>query len=244
MLLSSTGMRAPHTEIQLDRHFHVAPERHRQDGWSRDQLPSHRAGRRRQQRVAYQPPCHAGNGRPGQGMYFPHSSTIKPHDHFQEGLDIVRASPEVMRCYGSPFDAKYHSESGASRAILEAGKNLDSLMLRYGRIDWANKANWQCNGGYVESMYTPVSQHLFFLPQSAPVCGSVCGWHQPQSTGAGVCGSQRRLCTKQFPLGDLCTQVCRVAAPPGRRRQRMARQALGAQGPSAGGDPRPGAWLL
>lgn len=58
-----------------------------------------------------------------------------------------------MQCYGSPYDAKYHSESGASRAILEAGKNIDSLMLRYGRVDWANKANWQCNGGCVGVCY-------------------------------------------------------------------------------------------
>ena len=68
-----------------------------------------------------------------------------------------------MQCYGSPFDAKYHSESGASRAVLEAGKNIDSLMLRYGRVDWASKANWQCNGGCVCVLLVYVVVHLFVL---------------------------------------------------------------------------------
>ncbi len=66
----------------------------------------------------------------------------------QEGLDIVRAANEVLQCYGDVYDAKYHSESGASRAILEAGKNIDCLMLRYGSVNWGSKENWQCNGGY------------------------------------------------------------------------------------------------
>jgi hypothetical protein len=30
-------------------------------------------------------------------------------------------------------------------AIMEAGYNLDSLMLKYQGVDWRNKSNWHCN---------------------------------------------------------------------------------------------------
>ena len=43
------------------------------------------------------------------------------------------------------WDTIYHSEVGASRAILNAGYTLDALMLRYKGVDWRNQSNWHCN---------------------------------------------------------------------------------------------------
>ena len=39
--------------------------------------------------------------------------------------------PAVFQCYDNIHDTIWHSELGASLAILNAGYNLDSLMLRY-----------------------------------------------------------------------------------------------------------------
>lgn len=33
----------------------------------------------------------------------------------------------------------------SSLAILRAGYNLDSFMVRYQGVDWTNEANWECN---------------------------------------------------------------------------------------------------
>lgn len=40
------------------------------------------------------------------------------------------------------------SELGASAAILRAGYNLDSMMVRYQGVDWRNEDNWGCNFKY------------------------------------------------------------------------------------------------
>jgi hypothetical protein len=49
----------------------------------------------------------------------------------QKGLATMRADPAVFDCYASLHDAIYYSELGSSLAILRAGYNIDSLMLRY-----------------------------------------------------------------------------------------------------------------
>ena len=36
---------------------------------------------------------------------------------------------------------------GSSAAILNAGYNIDSLMLRYQGVDWRDKSHWGCNAG-------------------------------------------------------------------------------------------------
>ena len=36
---------------------------------------------------------------------------------------------------------------GASAVILAANYTLDSLMLKYQNVDWADRANWNCNAG-------------------------------------------------------------------------------------------------
>jgi hypothetical protein len=49
---------------------------------------------------------------------------------------------------------------GSSAAILSAGYNIDSLMLRYQGVDWRNRSNWGCNAGinpYADHMYDGVN---------------------------------------------------------------------------------------
>ncbi len=54
----------------------------------------------------------------------------------QAGLKLIQRDPNVFKCYDSPWDTRYHSESGASLALLNAKYNIDTLMLRYQGIDW------------------------------------------------------------------------------------------------------------
>ena len=61
----------------------------------------------------------------------------------------MMADRDVFRCHGSLKETIWHSELGASAAILEAGYNLDCLLLKYQGIDWRkHDAAWQCNRGY------------------------------------------------------------------------------------------------
>lgn len=64
----------------------------------------------------------------------------------QVGLKILQDNEKVFACYESMWDTIYHSEVGASKAVLDAGFTLDSLMLRYKGVDWRNQSNWGCNG--------------------------------------------------------------------------------------------------
>ena len=64
----------------------------------------------------------------------------------QAGLKILQEDGKVFACYEDMWDTIYHSEVGASRAVLNAGYTLDSLMLRYKNVDWRNQSNWGCNG--------------------------------------------------------------------------------------------------
>ena len=62
------------------------------------------------------------------------------------GLELLRKN-DVFGCYDGYEECVYRGELGASLAILEAGFNLDSLMLRYQGVDWRKKENWKCNDG-------------------------------------------------------------------------------------------------
>ncbi|GMH41199.1 hypothetical protein BSKO_09109 [Bryopsis sp. KO-2023] len=61
------------------------------------------------------------------------------------GLEIIMASRKTLGCYDEIQEVIYWSELGVSHAILEAGFNIDSLMLRYQGVDWRRKENWNCN---------------------------------------------------------------------------------------------------
>lgn len=62
------------------------------------------------------------------------------------GLDIWLADKNVFACWDSMWDVIWHGELGSSLAILNAGFNLDSFVMRYQGVDWRDKANWGCNG--------------------------------------------------------------------------------------------------
>jgi hypothetical protein len=60
-------------------------------------------------------------------------------------MKVLLDKAPVFQCHKGRWDAIYFSELGSSWAILAAGYNLDSLMLRYQGVDWRNKDNWNCN---------------------------------------------------------------------------------------------------
>jgi hypothetical protein len=49
----------------------------------------------------------------------------------QVGLDVIKRKGSVLQCHKDMAEMVTLSEIGMSKAILEAGYNLDSLMLRY-----------------------------------------------------------------------------------------------------------------
>lgn len=61
------------------------------------------------------------------------------------GLDVIHKNGSVLTCHSAPWEDEYYSQLGASRAILNAGYNLDSFMLRYRGVDWTEPRNWGCN---------------------------------------------------------------------------------------------------
>ena len=64
----------------------------------------------------------------------------------QVGLGIVNGSG-ALSCHGSLLDTIWHAELGASAAILDAGYNLDCLLVKYQGVDWRNSSFHSCNGG-------------------------------------------------------------------------------------------------
>lgn len=66
------------------------------------------------------------------------------------GIQILLSSSNALRCHKSMNDAVTDGEIGASAAILKAGYNIDSLMLRYQKVDWrllhnSSTTELQCN---------------------------------------------------------------------------------------------------
>jgi hypothetical protein len=52
------------------------------------------------------------------------------------------------RCFDSWNDAVYYGEIGISRAVLAAGYNIGSLMLRYQGVNFRDSQYHNCNGGH------------------------------------------------------------------------------------------------
>lgn len=61
------------------------------------------------------------------------------------GLDVWLRGGNVFTCWSSMWDVIWHGELGSSLALLDAGFGLDSFMMRYQGVDWADKSNWKCN---------------------------------------------------------------------------------------------------
>eukprot|EP01026_Neomeris_dumetosa_P033245 TRINITY_DN2648_c1_g2_i2.p1 TRINITY_DN2648_c1_g2~~TRINITY_DN2648_c1_g2_i2.p1 ORF type:complete len:379 (-),score=31.30 TRINITY_DN2648_c1_g2_i2:28-1068(-) len=80
------------------------------------------------------------------------------------GMDILIEDGRVLQSYESFWDTIYHSELGASLAIMRAGYNVDSFMMRYQQVNWVDKVNWACNARTNPSgeyYYDGVSLHPF-----------------------------------------------------------------------------------
>lgn len=52
---------------------------------------------------------------------------------------------KVFDCFTNKQDAIVKGEYGLSRLVLEMGYNMDSMLAKYGDIDWRNKSYWDCN---------------------------------------------------------------------------------------------------
>ncbi|PSC74038.1 hypothetical protein C2E20_2672 [Micractinium conductrix] len=63
----------------------------------------------------------------------------------QEGWRLLTATPDVLRCHANEWEARYHSDAGASLALLSAGYNIDTLLAKYQGVDWWNQRTWGCN---------------------------------------------------------------------------------------------------
>ncbi|KAK9810073.1 hypothetical protein WJX72_004380 [[Myrmecia] bisecta] len=74
----------------------------------------------------------------------------------QKGLEVMLSHGQIFSCYDSLHDTIYYSELGASLAILDAGFNIDSLMIRYQGIDWRDRRHWKCNQGF-----SPYAEHHY-----------------------------------------------------------------------------------
>lgn len=61
------------------------------------------------------------------------------------GLKVLKDAGYVLRCHKNRFEAVYFGEIGASLAILNAGYNIDSFLVRYRDVNWREQSNWQCN---------------------------------------------------------------------------------------------------
>ena len=60
------------------------------------------------------------------------------------GLNLM-LNAGVFTCYDKISDTIFHSELGSSKAILDAGYQIDSFMTRYQGVRWSDKRNWNCN---------------------------------------------------------------------------------------------------
>ena len=91
----------------------------------------------------------------------------------QAALEVLRSDRTVLKCYKDDFDAHWHSALGATLAILEAGYNIASLMLRYKGVDWRDMSTWDCNrrvSPLGELAYDGINLHpteIMFVPLSA-----------------------------------------------------------------------------
>ena len=61
------------------------------------------------------------------------------------GLRVIKDSGS-LDCYPYIEDTIFYGEIGASLAILNAGYNIHSSLIRYRDVDWRDKSNWRCNG--------------------------------------------------------------------------------------------------
>jgi hypothetical protein len=71
-----------------------------------------------------------------QGMAF--GATLK-------AVQVAWAKKSVFSCHANKEHAIFHGELGFSQALLNNSMNLDTLLLKYGNVNWLDKKNWNCN---------------------------------------------------------------------------------------------------
>jgi hypothetical protein len=57
----------------------------------------------------------------------------------------LASKSNVFACHRTKTNTIVDGEYGFSRALLNANLNFDTLLLKYGNIDWRLKSNWNCN---------------------------------------------------------------------------------------------------
>ena len=55
------------------------------------------------------------------------------------GLDLLVKDGSVLSCHQDRWDAIWYGEVGSGMVILDAGYNLDSLMIRYQGVNWLDQ---------------------------------------------------------------------------------------------------------
>ncbi len=56
-----------------------------------------------------------------------------------------QADSSIFECHKNTHISTVRAEYGLTRAMLKNGYNIDTLLVRYGRVDWRDKATWKCN---------------------------------------------------------------------------------------------------
>lgn len=94
-----------------------------------------------------------------------HPVTRIPHVHGylqatdKVGLKVLLAqtgATGIFSCHPNWLAAVRYSEMGASEAILKAGYNIGSLMLRYQGVDFREESKWNCN-----QRISPLYEHMY-----------------------------------------------------------------------------------
>jgi hypothetical protein len=79
----------------------------------------------------------------------------------------------VFTCHASKAEAIVNGEYGFSRALLSRNMNMDTLLMKYSRLDWSDKINWNCNrnrhptrmGTYDEGLTVSPLETVFYKPK-------------------------------------------------------------------------------
>ncbi len=113
------------------------------------------------------------------------------------GLDLMLRA-NVFSCYDTISDTVFHAELGSSKAILDAGYEIDSFMARYQGVKWSDKKNWGCNrnvnpyGAHMndgvtleamEVMFVKVKEHLMDRVPYMQAAAAYDRWYTAMDTG-------------------------------------------------------------
>jgi hypothetical protein len=59
-------------------------------------------------------------------------------------LEVVLAN-DVFKCHTNKNDSIMKGEYRLTRVLLEKRLNFDTLLAKYGDLNWLDKSNWGCN---------------------------------------------------------------------------------------------------